>query len=77
VLKTHYLCVAGLTLSDILQVGAFPCHLDATSRTPDTHQQLQKWTFYGKEQALLAYAIGLMNMILHEIEAPATHQHAV
>jgi type I restriction enzyme M protein len=38
--------------------------------TPDTRQQLQKRTFYGKEQAPLAYVIGLMNMILHGIEAP-------
>ncbi|MEZ5022107.1 MAG: N-6 DNA methylase [Chitinophagales bacterium] len=31
---------------------------------------LQKKTFYGKVKKLLAYIIGIMNMILHGIEAP-------
>jgi type I restriction enzyme M protein len=31
---------------------------------------LQKRTFYGKEKKSLAYVIGIMNMILHGIEAP-------
>jgi len=31
---------------------------------------LQKDTFYGKEKKSLAYIIGIMNMILHGIEAP-------
>lgn len=31
---------------------------------------LQKETFYGKEKKSLAYIIGVMNMILHGIEAP-------
>ena len=31
---------------------------------------LQKETFYGKEKASLAYIIGIMNMILHGVEAP-------
>jgi len=31
---------------------------------------LQKRTFYGKEKKALAYIIGIMNMILHGIEAP-------
>lgn len=31
---------------------------------------LQKHTFYGKEKKSLAYIIGIMNMILHGIEAP-------
>ena len=31
---------------------------------------LQKHTFYGKEKKSLAYVIGVMNMILHGIEAP-------
>ncbi len=31
---------------------------------------LQKKTFYGKEKASLAYIIGIMNMILHGVEAP-------
>jgi type I restriction enzyme M protein len=31
---------------------------------------LQERTFYGKEKKSLAYVIGIMNMILHGIEAP-------
>lgn len=31
---------------------------------------LQKITFYGKEKKSLAYIIGIMNMILHGVEAP-------
>jgi type I restriction enzyme M protein len=34
-------------------------------------ETLQKRTFFGKEKKSLAYAIGIMNMILHGIEAPA------
>ena len=37
--------------------------------TSDT-ETLQKKTFYGKEKKALAYIIGIMNMILHGIEAP-------
>ena len=33
-------------------------------------ETLQKRTFYAKEKKILAYVIGLMNMILHGIEAP-------
>jgi type I restriction enzyme M protein len=33
-------------------------------------EMLQKQTFYGKEKKSLAYIIGIMNMILHGIEAP-------
>jgi type I restriction enzyme M protein len=44
----------------------------------DTHMEkntenqkfLQEKTFYGKEKAPLAYVIGVMNMILHGVEAP-------
>jgi type I restriction enzyme M protein len=32
--------------------------------------KLQKKTFYGKEKKSLAYIIGIMNMILHGVEAP-------
>lgn len=38
-----------------------------TSKDIDT---LQKKTFYGKEKKSLAYIIGIMNMILHGVEAP-------
>ena len=37
--------------------------------TKDT-ETLQKRTFYGKEKKSLAYIIGIMNMILHGVEAP-------
>nr|WP_230406594.1 N-6 DNA methylase [Candidatus Scalindua japonica] len=38
-----------------------------TTKQADT---LQRKTFYGKEKKSLAYIIGIMNMILHGIEAP-------
>ena len=40
---------------------------DLTTKEAKT---LQKDTFYGKEKKSLAYIIGIMNMILHGIEAP-------
>ncbi|NQU32626.1 MAG: N-6 DNA methylase [Bacteroidetes bacterium] len=36
----------------------------------DNLRTLQEKTFYGKEKKNLAYVIGIMNMILHGIEAP-------
>lgn len=39
-------------------------------RTTAQDRQLQQGTFYGKEIKSLAYIIGVMNMILHGIEAP-------
>ncbi|NOY47298.1 MAG: N-6 DNA methylase [Chlorobi bacterium] len=39
-------------------------------KTTDNLQTLQEKTFYGKEKKNLAYVIGIMNMILHGIEAP-------
>ncbi len=43
-----------------------------TTKTLSTSdlETLQKNTFYGKEKKALAYIIGIMNMILHGIEAP-------
>jgi type I restriction enzyme M protein len=38
--------------------------------TSDDIETLQKRTFYGKEKKSLAYVIGIMNMILHGVEAP-------
>jgi len=38
--------------------------------SPADWEKLQKKTFYGKEKKSLAYIIGIMNMILHGIEAP-------
>ncbi len=39
-------------------------------KSTDNFNTLQKSTFYGKEKKNLAYVIGIMNMILHGIEAP-------
>ena len=39
-------------------------------KTTDNLKTLQENTFYGKEKKNLAYVIGIMNMILHGIEAP-------
>jgi type I restriction enzyme M protein len=39
-------------------------------KTPDDLQTLERRTLFGKEQAPLAYVIGLMNMILHGVPAP-------
>lgn len=45
-------------------------YLRSKVTSPYDRRTLQQRTFYGKEQAPLAYVIGLMNMILHGIEAP-------
>jgi len=45
-------------------------HLRAGDLTTEQLEKLQKKTFYGKEKKSLAYIIGIMNMILHGIEAP-------
>lgn len=39
-------------------------------KTTDNLKTLQENTFYGKEKKNLAYVIGVMNMILHGVEAP-------
>ncbi len=44
-------------------------HGNASLSTNDV-ETLQKKTFYGKEKKSLAYIIGIMNMILHGVEAP-------
>lgn len=38
--------------------------------TVKEYEQLQRHTLYGKEKKSLAYVIGIMNMILHGVEAP-------
>jgi type I restriction enzyme M protein len=43
---------------------------DREALTTNDLETLQKRTFYGKEKKNLAYVIGIMNMILHGIEAP-------
>jgi len=45
-------------------------HMQAQARSTSDHQVLQTNTFFAKEKKGLAYIIGLMNMILHGIEAP-------
>ena len=45
-------------------------HLAPQATKADDLETLQKRTFYGKEKKSLAYVIGIMNMILHGIEAP-------
>lgn len=44
--------------------------LERMEKTTANLKTLQKDTFYGKEKKNLAYIIGIMNMILHGIEAP-------
>lgn len=43
---------------------------DRMDKTTDNLKTLQENTLYGKEKKNLAYVIGIMNMILHGIEAP-------
>ncbi|TCZ85052.1 SAM-dependent DNA methyltransferase [Lysobacter sp. N42] len=45
-------------------------HLNAKAKSTGDARVLQERTFYGKEKKSLAYVIGIMNMILHGIEAP-------
>ncbi len=49
---------------------AFEYLKQAKELTTDDVETLQKRTFYGKEKKSLAYVIGIMNMILHGVEAP-------
>lgn len=54
--------------------GGFLCeahdYLRAGKLTTNQLKTLQERTFYGKEKKSLAYVIGIMNLILHGIEAP-------
>ena len=45
-------------------------YLSAQAKTTADFETLQRLTFYGREKKSLAYVIGIMNMILHGIEAP-------
>lgn len=49
---------------------AYEYMYERMDKTTDNLQTLQESTFYGKEKKNLAYVIGVMNMILHGIEAP-------
>lgn len=51
-------------------VEAFEYLKESKSLSTKELETLQKDTFYGKEKKSLAYIIGIMNMILHGIEAP-------
>ena len=49
---------------------AFDYLKDSKNLTTEDMEILQKSTFYGKEKKGMAYIIGIMNMILHGVEAP-------
>lgn len=51
-------------------VEAFEYLRNKQDLAPDELVTLQQKTFYGKEKKSLAYIIGIMNMILHGVEAP-------
>ena len=51
-------------------VEAYDYMNERMDRTTANLKTLQEDTFYGKEKKNLAYVIGIMNMILHGIEAP-------
>jgi type I restriction enzyme M protein len=51
-------------------VEAFEYLKNSQSLSTSDNETLQTRTFYGKEKKSLAYIIGIMNMILHGIEAP-------
>lgn len=51
-------------------VEAFEYLKNSKELTTQEAETLQKHTFYGKEKKGLAYIIGIMNMILHGVEAP-------
>lgn len=49
---------------------AYEYMYERMEKSTENLHKLQKDTFYGKEKKNLAYIIGIMNMILHGIEAP-------
>lgn len=49
---------------------AYEYMYERMEKTTSNLKTLQEETFYGKEKKNLAYVIGIMNMILHGIEAP-------
>jgi type I restriction enzyme M protein len=49
---------------------AYEYMYERMNKTTDNLKTLEENTFYGKEKKNLAYVIGVMNMILHGIEAP-------
>jgi type I restriction enzyme M protein len=51
-------------------VEAFEYLKESKTLSTTDAETLQKKTFYGKEKKALSYVIGIMNMILHGVEAP-------
>jgi len=49
---------------------AYEYMYERMEKTTDNLKVIQEDTFYGKEKKNLAYVVGIMNMILHGIEAP-------
>lgn len=49
---------------------AYEYMYERMEKNTDNLKTLQESTFYGKEKKNLAYVVGIMNMILHGIEAP-------
>ena len=49
---------------------AYEYMYERMEKTTDNLKTIQEHTFFGKEKKNLAYVIGIMNMILHGIEAP-------
>jgi len=45
-------------------------HMRRPGMSASDYETLQRRTFYGQEKKSLAYVIGIMNMVLHGIEAP-------
>ena len=45
-------------------------HMRRPDLAPSDYETLQNETFFGQEKKSLAYIIGIMNMVLHGIEAP-------
>jgi len=45
-------------------------HMRSSNMSASDYETLQRRTFYGQEKKSLAYVIGIMNMVLHGIEAP-------
>lgn len=45
-------------------------HMRSPTMSASDYETLQRRTFYGQEKKSLAYVIGIMNMVLHGIEAP-------
>jgi len=71
--------VTGPQLGETIYDGAvgsagFLCEAYDYMRRPDLsaseYETLQRRTFFGQEKKSLAYVIGIMNMVLHGIEAP-------